>query len=245
MFTQIFQAVENISTQSPPSVGGPPDSPSPPSNSTDSSSPLSSGQLAESALLNLRKSLASKRSSSPSSSSKNAPVKEHRSSKSTLEDRLRAAAFAIGEASNPSSTAVSARVSPAPSNPGPTSQRPISPCSTPLPESLSDSDPIEQEVDMPSAPPVLSTLTNSTIQSPQSESSPQISTEILALSPVGPHPHPADQSDVTTLSVQLEDLPETARLAQDDRSDSSASTDVESLQERLKQVEQRFTGTRC
>jgi hypothetical protein len=96
---------------------------------------------------------------------------------------------------------------------------------------------------LPSALPVVSTLSNSTIQSPPS--SPQISTEIPALLPVSPHPLSADQSDVTTLPVQLEDLPEAAHVAQDDPSASSKSTDVESLQERLRQVEQRFTGTRC
>jgi hypothetical protein len=236
MFTQIFQAVENLSTQ--------PHSPSTDdqareslsrSNSIDSqlrpSSPLSSGQLAESALVSLRKSLAAQRSSSPSP--KNAGVRDHRSPKSTLEDRLRAAAFAIGEASNPSSTGASARVSPAP--PSSASQRSLSPCSTPLPESPKAS--LEMEAAVPLAPPAASPVTTTSVQLPPSSPRRLMSTDTSAPTSESPRPLLVDESSATTDSAR--DLPEAAPVVPNSH---SGSTDVEVLQERLKQVELRFTS---
>jgi hypothetical protein len=237
MFTQIFQAVENLSNQSHPPSTDEPRGLLSRSNSIDSQLrpspplPVSSGQLAESALLTLRKSLASQRPGSPGSL-KNSGVRDHRLPKSTLEDRLRAAAFAIGEASNPSSTGASARVSPTP-----TSQRPLSPCSTPLPESPKTS--LEMEAAVPLAPPAASTLTTSAVQLTSSPPRRSLSKEFAAHTSESMHPLPLGEPSATTDLAQ--DLPESAPVELDIH---SSSTDVEGLQERLKEVEQRFTGTR-
>lgn len=87
----------------------------------------SSSQLAESALSSLRKSLASQRPASPSTSqssttsppqaeaSPTPAPKPRLAGRSTLEDRLRAK-FAIGDASNASTPSASARASPSPAS---------------------------------------------------------------------------------------------------------------------------------
>ncbi|KAG6911908.1 hypothetical protein DXG01_000155 [Tephrocybe rancida] len=113
MFSQFRQAVENLAPAPRSSLDGQPpdaarrDSSLSRSNSLDSplhpSSPMSSSQLAESALSNLRKSLATQRSGSTGSLSKTAsptPPREGRT-KSRLEDRLRAATSAISEPPRP------------------------------------------------------------------------------------------------------------------------------------------------
>jgi hypothetical protein len=234
MLSQIFHAVENLSSQ-------PTDErreSSSRSNSTDSqlrpSSPLSSSQLAESALVNLRKSLTSQRAGSPALP-KNAGGRDPKLAKSTLEDRLRAAAFTIGEASNPSSAVVSTRVSPTPPNLA--SQRPLSPSSTPLPESPKMS--LEMEADMPLAQPVAISIATPVVQllpsSPRTSPLPEVSAAMLEDTHlvVGPPSDPADPiQDLAVVAPVVSDSP-------------SSSMDVEGLQERLKQVEQRFTGMRC
>lgn len=211
----------------------------PRSSSVDSqlrpSSPLSSGQLAESALVNLRKSLASQRSGSPASP-KSTGTREHRLPKSTLEDRLRAAAFAIGEASNPSSAVASARVSPTPSNPA--SQRPLSPLSTPLPESPKNS--LEIETTVPLTHSALSPVTTSAVEPKLSSPRRSMSTETSVPTSESTHlPQASQSSDATDSTRDLPDAaPEMLYI-------HSGPTDVEGLQERLKQVEQRFTGMYC
>ena len=225
MFTQIFQAVENLSSQPPPTIT---DEPLSRSNSIDShlrpSSPLSSGQLAESALVNLRKSLAAQRPGSPSP--KHVGIRDQRSPKSTLEDRLKAAAFAIGDASNPSSTGASARVSPTPSNVA--SQRSLSPCSTPLPESPKTTP--EMEAAVPVAHPA-------SVATPAAQflpSSPRNSTSEST--------HPLLVGELSAKIEPVQDLPEASYAVLDNH---PGSADIEALQERLKQVEQRFTGMHC
>ncbi|PPQ88658.1 hypothetical protein CVT25_010234 [Psilocybe cyanescens] len=128
MFSQLRSAVEQLAQQpirvldasSPESTPG--EHPASRSQSLDiqatrSTSPLSSTQLAESALSSLRKSLVSQRSGtgastpSPKASSPE-PARVH---KSNLEERLRRATFAIGDASGSSTPQRSSRVaSPSP-----------------------------------------------------------------------------------------------------------------------------------
>lgn len=102
----------------------------------------STNQLADAALNNLRRSFASQRSGSPlsrSSSPVSSSVSKSNSTpdpglrKFTLEERLRAS-FSVGDASNPTSPAISSRGSPA-SNAVVVTQHPLSPTSTPLPAS--------------------------------------------------------------------------------------------------------------
>lgn len=229
MFTQIFQAVENLSTPSTDEPRQP--SSSSRSKSIDSQLRIPSGQLAESALVNLRKSLVSQRPGSPALP-KVAGVRDHKSPKSTLEDRLRAAAFAIGEASNPSSSVASARVSPTP--PNSEAQRPPSPHSIPLPESPKVS--LEIQAAVPLVTSTVSSVTTPAVQlSPCSPQRPR-STEITAPTSESTHPLSVDESSATTDPAQ--DSPEAVLASH------PSSTGVEGLQERLKQVEQRFTGTR-
>ncbi|KAH0590647.1 hypothetical protein H2248_000777 [Termitomyces sp. 'cryptogamus'] len=119
MFSQFRQAVENLAPHPRSSLDGQSvdtlreNSPSR-SNSLDSpscpSSPMSSSQLAESALSNLRKSLASQRSGSMGSPSRQATTSPREGrTKSRLEDRLRAATSIISE---PSHSETSQRQSP-------------------------------------------------------------------------------------------------------------------------------------
>lgn len=226
MFTQIFQAVENLSTPSTDEPRQP--SSSSRSKSIDSQLRIPSGQLAESALVNLRKSLVSQRPGSPALP-KVAGVRDHKSPKSTLEDRLRAAAFAIGEASNPSSSVASARVSPTP--PNSEAQRPPSPHSIPLPESPKVS--LEIQAAVPLVTSTVSSVTTPAVQlSPCSPQRPR-STEITAPTSESTHPLSVDESSATTDPAQ--DSPEAVLASH------PSSTGVEGLQERLKQVEQRFT----
>ena len=101
----------------------------------------STGNLAESAITNLRKSLASQRpfvGTSPDGRGSPKPERELRPvSKPTLEDRLRAS-FAIGEASNATTPeGVSHTSSPKPISTQ--SEKVLSPRSTPLPDSPVDS----------------------------------------------------------------------------------------------------------
>lgn len=109
MFSQFRQAVENLAPLPRTSLDGQPadtrrDS-SLPRGSLDSpvhpSSPMSSTQLAESALSNLRKSLTSQRSGTTGSPAKQGATSPREGrTKSRLEDRLRAATSIISEPSH-------------------------------------------------------------------------------------------------------------------------------------------------
>lgn len=145
MFSQLRSAVEQLAQQPIRVLDG--DSELPPRQSLDmqatkSASPLSSSQLAESALSSLRKSFVSQRPGSSidpirtsSSPSQGAPRK------SNLEERLRRATFAVGETSGgPGTSTPTPKHSSRIASPSPMSRNPLkrvegSPCSTPLPAS--------------------------------------------------------------------------------------------------------------
>ncbi|KAF8973986.1 hypothetical protein BDZ97DRAFT_1777816 [Flammula alnicola] len=150
MFSQLRNAVEHLA-QHPVRVtdaSSPENHSEPPARSgsldlqaTRSTSPLSSSELAESALSSLRKSLASQRSGTSSQPSRPpsspSPPDNSRARKSNLEERLRRATFAIGEASGSSTPNRSSRVaSPSPMG---SDRKPMkqdqSPNSIPLPAS--------------------------------------------------------------------------------------------------------------
>jgi hypothetical protein len=159
MFSQWRHAVENLTQHSPkPSQDGMEDNSTRGSTDSNVATPSSSSsQLADSALSNLRKSLAQQRPASPSikksasTDSTTQAVSPASRSRTTLEDRLRAK-FAAGEGSagstpststknSPSSTPVQVvdhPLSPAPPQTEPTNTAhsvPLSPKSTPLPDS--------------------------------------------------------------------------------------------------------------
>jgi hypothetical protein len=173
-------------------------------------------------LSNLRKSLASQRPASPNQSQKSPPPP--RAHKLTLEDRLRAAAFTIGETSNETTPAASSRVSPslvpppvdnpldAPgttTEPEPTTQ-PMSPSSMPLPESR-----ISSPIQLHEPSPVI-------VAPPPPE----------PVVPASPKPQIPPVDQVLALEAEVALPPD----------EGSRVTDVDALQERLKLVEQRFSG---
>ncbi|KAG5654089.1 hypothetical protein H0H81_007503 [Sphagnurus paluster] len=133
MFSQFRQAVENLAAPLNNLDGVPGETRGRESlsrsTSLDSpmnpSSPMTSSQLAESALSNLRKSLATQRSGSVGSVSQRSSSAAPRT-KSTLEDRLRAATFnAIGEVSHTTTTELPRAASP--SLTSPVHSHPLSP----------------------------------------------------------------------------------------------------------------------
>ncbi|KAF5375140.1 hypothetical protein D9758_000209 [Tetrapyrgos nigripes] len=130
MFSQFRQAVETFAPQQTRKGSQDAEGPSHAarSQSIDSQRPDSPGQLAESALSSLRKSFAP-RSASPASAK--SPITSPRT-KSTLEERLRAVTHTLGEASN-GTTPTSSRASPLPMKVA--VDHPLSPTSTPLPDS--------------------------------------------------------------------------------------------------------------
>jgi hypothetical protein len=144
-----------------------------------STSPLSSSELAESALSSLRKSLASQRSSSPLQSVKTpgspSPPENTRPRKSNLEERLRRATFAIGDASGSPTPTQSSRVaSPSPMSsdrkPMPPKVQEQSPHSTPLPSSpmVAPASEVSPKVEQPSK--LLSEEEKSTLSSEETKS---------------------------------------------------------------------------
>ncbi|KAJ7487679.1 hypothetical protein B0H11DRAFT_1721098 [Mycena galericulata] len=179
-------------------------------------SPTTTGQLAESALSNLRKSLASQRPTSPGQKS----PPPTRPQKSTLEDRLRAT-FTIGEASSETSPAVSSRVSPVlpPVEnhvEAPESElriEPMSPSSVPLPDS-----PVSSPITLHELTPVLA--------APPLPSEPVV--------PASPQPKSPQVDQISALEAEADLSPTTPDA-------NSRVTDVDALQERLKLVEQRFS----
>lgn len=247
MFSQFRQAVENLAPPPRHSSDGTPrdihrDTASR-SSSLDSpsrlSSPVSSSQLAESALVNLRRSF-TQRSGGVGQAPRSAGTPRENRTKSTLEDRLRAAAtFAIGDVSNVTSPDVSGKVSPSPL--GVAARRPLSPSSTPLPES-----------------PVISPELGPTITSEDTF----LSLPICALQepplelPFQPPVSTKDEQVASKDSPEVE-LPDTIAVNTFETTNPTQGsldntpvtpdgqnhvTSVEGLQERLKQVEQRFTG---
>ncbi|KAL0951091.1 hypothetical protein HGRIS_007829 [Hohenbuehelia grisea] len=135
------------------------------------SSPLSSSQLADSAIANLRKSFASNRSASPASTSRRPTVPHSQSDKDVrkmnLEERLRAN-FTIGDVSTGTTPAASSRASPKPETPA----RVTSPSSVPLPDTppmsplvaASNPPPIAEEI--PKSPEPASSLEGDTAPEP-------------------------------------------------------------------------------
>ncbi|KAF8832412.1 hypothetical protein HHX47_DHR1001766 [Lentinula edodes] len=160
MFSQFRHAVETlaphprISTDEPPHSDGDSPSSNPRSQSIDLTSPTQLAENALSSLSSLRKSFSPTLPGTPSPPNAKSPSTPRPSTprpyKSTLEERLRAAtAFTIGEASNTTTPQPSARASPAPSiAPRDQPLSPVSPLSTPLPES-----PISSQPSTESEPP--------------------------------------------------------------------------------------------
>ncbi|KAK0233161.1 hypothetical protein IW262DRAFT_1470284 [Armillaria fumosa] len=215
-----------------------------------STSPLSSSQLAESALSNLRNPGTSARS--PSSVVARDPLQ-----KSSLEERLRAS-FTIGDVSNGPTPDVSARASPAPR--APTVEHPLSPSSTPLPDSPSLPPVLEENSpDRPESPevtpePLVPPLTPKESESPKPESSSKEDSDTMAEEYIPEEPVPQDLSPAeptakfipdpaTEPSVDVEPVAEEsiagAPIVEEPLA-SADDVDVDTLQERLKLVEQRF-----
>ena len=136
MFSQWRQAVESLAAHpthaSKPSQDGTADVRASRS-STDSlrQSSSSSSQLADAALTNLKKSLSSQRPASPGPNAAATTGSPRASGRTTLEERLRAK-FAVGEASGNTSAASSSKSSRVGT---PVTEHPLSPSSTPLPDS--------------------------------------------------------------------------------------------------------------
>ncbi|KAJ7786400.1 hypothetical protein B0H16DRAFT_1657710 [Mycena metata] len=266
-------------TETPPPIGNgkgkessdsnPPDArPASPARtrSNDGHSSLgSTGHLAESALSNLRKSLAQQRPASPQKS-----PPPPRAPKMTLEDRLRAAAFTIGEPSTETTPAASARVSPAPlvidnkpadapperaavpeltthplspsdTHPlSPASTHPLSPSSTPLPDSRVSSPTLLHE-----PAPILAALAPLPLPDPApvfpAYQPPPPEPELVV--PASPKPRSPQVDQVSALEAEVA-LPPTSDEVQPERAqpdDNTRVTDVDVLQERLRLVEQRFS----
>jgi hypothetical protein len=187
---------------------------------------VSSGQLADSAMSNLRKSLVSQRSGSPRPSSPTPHV--HPGApliKSNLEERLRAK-FAIGEASNGTTPSASARTSPQPAQISNDMYIPPSPRSTPLPES-----------------PTLSPIALPPTTSPVQREPPPLSLGPTDM-PLHAHsvqvenaeehiPTPSEYNGTTEDPV-LQQIPSFDSLA--------GGSDIDTIQQRLRLVERRFAG---
>ncbi|KAJ7103449.1 hypothetical protein B0H15DRAFT_812316 [Mycena belliarum] len=217
MFSQFVQNLAphaRQSSESIPSEARPAPSRSP---SLDGHA-ASTGQLAESALSNLRKSLASQRPASPSQ--KNIPPT--RAHKTTLEDRLRAT-FTLGEASGETTPAASSTVSLTlvdnPADPPTRASEPeptvkiLSPSSAPLPESR-----VVSPIEVHEPTPVLA--------APPSPSEPVV--------PASTEPSLPQVDQLPALETRAALLPTTS-------DDTLHITNVDALQERLKLVEQRFS----
>ncbi|KAG6845781.1 hypothetical protein H0H87_003835 [Tephrocybe sp. NHM501043] len=175
MFSQFRQAVESLAPLPRSSLDGQPedtrrDSDLSRSNSLDSplnpSSPMSSSQLAESALHNLRKSLATQRSGNTGSLPKTAsptPPREVRT-KSRIEDRLRAATSVIGEPSR--SPEVIRKASPSLASTA--SNHPLSSDPPPLPDASLESD-LSASLDKTNTETADKLVNNSDVMIPETE----------------------------------------------------------------------------
>ncbi|KAJ3849834.1 hypothetical protein EV368DRAFT_46521 [Lentinula lateritia] len=266
MFSQFRHAVETlaphprISTdESPPSDGDSPSS-NARSQSIDLTSPTQLAENALSSLSSLRKSFSPTLPGTPSPTNAKSPSTPRPSTprpyKSTLEERLRAAtAFTIGEASNSTTPQPSARASPTPSiAPRDQPLLPVSPLSTPLPESPISSQPSTE------SEPLQDPLGNLSLDdNPSGRVEPQADATVSVDPGVGnsetsakrSHPGPdPDEATDTEASEEPPISPINKVQALDSESSlstsvalvpSSTTTTVEELQERLKLVEQRFT----
>jgi hypothetical protein len=233
MFSQIRQAAENIAPRASQTEDEPPDS-GQRSRSQDSytprrSVPLSSSQLAESALANLRKSVqrsGSPRPFSPKSSqgdvSPDSKIRSH--SKPRLEERFRAM-LASSETS-----AVVMPVAVVPTQPIVLSQSPNS--------SPEHEEPVAKPI--PSATVTLAQHTMSPLETGNVtdplQAEPIITGEVATEScaPAPPSPLPEEPVAESGETLALGDHPSL--------DSNHADTDVKALQERLRLVEQRFSG---
>ncbi|KAF9460833.1 hypothetical protein BDZ94DRAFT_875978 [Collybia nuda] len=225
MFTQFRQVVENFAPQprrgSDAGVGDEHREFPSRSNSLDShgrpSSPLSSSQLAESARLNLRKSLATQRAGGSILGQKSASTHPLNTSPDVSVRALRSPKITATECP-PSPSSIPLPISP-PLSPIILTTVPISPLveaiditTTPLPEQESQQLTTENEPqDLPSTPALCE------------------GTEI---------------SEMSVGITQIVESPEIIQILETQPAStphSSSGTGVESLQERLKQIEQRFT----
>lgn len=262
MFSQFRQAVESLAQ--------PQDNP--PDGRSQSPDPLrqSSAHLAESALINLRKSIAAQRIASPTPAQQNThrprsaspgPSSATKSTgdsglrKSTLEDRLRAS-FAASESS----------ASPNPSTPTPhavpVTQHPLSPTSTDSPRDTTPSADHQAEerghADDALAPPSeLNGATPPIHPQPDPACSAADSTDAIhtdaatdfcvdvTLTQQAPQQPPMQQSTQASELIDADPSGEESIEAEPEPMmsvDSSKDADVEVLQKRLKLVEQRFLG---
>ncbi|KAJ7783868.1 hypothetical protein DFH07DRAFT_908919 [Mycena maculata] len=200
MFSQFVQNLSpHARSESAPEAR--PASPSSSRSLDGHASTASTGQLAESALANLRKSLAHQRPASPGA--KSPPPRAH---KSTLEDRLRAT-FTIGEASTESTPVASSRVSPVPppvenhENHAEATEmeQPMSPSHIPLPDSRVSS-------------PILMHEPTAVLAAPPPPSEP--------IAPASPKPQPPEENSRVT---DVDALQERLKLVEQRFSDVSTS----------------------
>jgi len=250
MFSQFRQAVENFAPQPRHgSADSQQDERVQDSKGPRYQTPLSSAQLADSALVNLRKSLASQRSGSPRPSSPRShspgassiprsnslPDPDVRLPKSNLEDRLRAK-FAIGEASNVTTPDVSGRASPATITS--TQNHPLSPSLIPLPQS-----PILTPEPEQSTSGIIASVEPHILSSTAISKIPD-STVIEPRHPEADIPLPLDASsefvdvDCPKVASPLDGIPPETGLG----NVSLPEADIEMMQQRLRLVEQRFAG---
>ncbi|KAF5390176.1 hypothetical protein D9757_002861 [Collybiopsis confluens] len=259
MFTQFRNAVETFAPQPRRSIDSARNErPASPHSATEATSPTAT-QLAESALSNLRKSFATP------------PISPHKSRphKSTLEERLRAAAFTIGDVSGSTTPQPSARASPTPL---PVKDHPLSPSSTPLPESpaISSQDPLGvlpvdaetrdvTESSSERSSPISTDVqgchdeianTGDSKDTPRVDEVDSTGNEMSNQEDTKPQfleeqPSTVAAADlvVQTASLQSADehVGEKVAVVNPPTPVSSTSSTVEELQERLKLVEQRFT----
>ncbi|KAF8216144.1 hypothetical protein K438DRAFT_1926517 [Mycena galopus ATCC 62051] len=142
---------------------------------------------AESALSNLRKSLASQRPASPSQTQKSSPAP--RAHKMSLEDRLKAATFTIGEVSGETTPTVSSRVSPAPTPVTPPVDKALSPVDTTTPSKLDLTTELTTVTEHPLSPSTMP-LPESRVSSPIELQEP--APILVALPPPEPVPTPSE-----------------------------------------------------
>ncbi len=236
MFTQFRHAVETFAPQPRRSTddSSPGEQQNPNARRTQSmdsnrpQSALTSAQLPDSALATLRKSFVPPRPESPASAPRRA-----REGHLSLEDRLRAS-FTIGEASTGTTPDASARVSPAPL---PTTDHPLSPASIPLPQSPSPDTRGDAVQSFTSLPPIVESEPVSQDESTaETQPSSIVEEPVVRQAEAEASTAPSEFDSENTASEPRQELP------QEPYTPSSANVDVESLQERLKLVEQRFSG---
>jgi hypothetical protein len=227
------------------SFDDPSDSPSrsqkEPANSRSTQSPLSSTELAESALQNLRKSLASRRTASPGQST--SPIRNASHSendlrpKLNLEERLRAT-FTIGDVSNATTPSPSPAPPQVPSTSTQASERPLSPASTPLPLSptLSPAEENHNPLDLTSNPTVEAPPPAIDASAPSAPQDEEANDSDLHLTPI--------DSEVTkSANVDLGPPPQSPSILPGENPlPNLPSADFDAVQQRLKLVEQRFSG---